>query len=119
MSGVLESKEVAVTLHLRVHKDLPERHIERLRMALLTVAADMDYVLEAGVDTPTPLTEEDAIDADVYAALPPSPAPAIDLTTTLGWTWPEDAGKLRLSLLRLQKAGKAQLVYGFGWGRKA
>ena len=44
-----DTHEVEVILHLRVPKTLPERHIERLRMALVTVAADMDYVIEAGV----------------------------------------------------------------------
>lgn len=53
-----DTHEVAVTIHLRVPKSLPNRHLDRLAMALVTVAADMDHVIEAGVGTPTPLTEE-------------------------------------------------------------
>lgn len=49
-----DTHEVAVVLHLRVPKAVPERHIERLRMALVTVAADMDHVIEAGVGPSTP-----------------------------------------------------------------
>jgi hypothetical protein len=51
-----DTHEVEVILHLRVPKTLPERNVERMRMALVTVAADMDHVIEAGVGGPTPLT---------------------------------------------------------------
>lgn len=59
-----DTHEVEVVLHLRVPKNLPERHVERLRMALVTVAADMDHVIEAGVGPSTPAEDPSPVSHD-------------------------------------------------------
>lgn len=52
-----DTREVKVVLHLRIAKALPERYVERLRMKLVTTAADLGGVIEAGVEGPTPPKE--------------------------------------------------------------
>lgn len=78
--------------------------------------------------TPTPIEDTEKtvaalaeyrnrLDAAVYSVLQTTPIPAIEICRMLGLRWPEDAGNLRSSFLRLEEQGKAQLTYGRGWGR--
>lgn len=55
-----ETREVAVTIHLRIPDMLPDAVVERLSMQLVTYAADMNHVIEAGVGTPTPVPEPES-----------------------------------------------------------
>lgn len=50
-----DTREVEVILHLRIPDMLPDAVVDRLRVALVTRAADLPHVIEAGVGNPTPL----------------------------------------------------------------
>lgn len=59
--------------------------------------------------------EATELDEKVLSKLKTTPMAAVDLVRKVGLSWPDDGGVLRASLLRLQKAGKADVEYGFGW----
>jgi hypothetical protein len=64
--------------------------------------------------------ERAALDVRVEKQLMLNPTSAQHLCRQLGLEWgTDDAHELRGSLLRLQKAGKADIVYGRGWHKIA